>query len=189
MISKTVVERLLLAKSLLQKSRFHPVAEPDSFFVGSQILTAHHAAELALAAIADQCGKLPAKDQQYLMDYLGSLKELHPERDVEGREYCRQLNRVRVDLKHLGILPDPKRWARVGETVYDYVSQWCAEYLKISFDDLDQAALLASPGVKKEFDSTREALLSGKYQDALVGIATALHLLSKQAGPFYGLKV
>ena len=40
-LRKEVVERLLLAKSLLAKLRFHSTAEPDSKFLASQIMTTH----------------------------------------------------------------------------------------------------------------------------------------------------
>ena len=53
-LRKEVVERLLLTKSLLAKMRFHSTAAPDSKFLASQIMTAHDAAELVLAAISDQ---------------------------------------------------------------------------------------------------------------------------------------
>jgi hypothetical protein len=53
--SEEVLFRLLLAKSLLDRTRAHPVAEPDSFFVAQQLLTAHDAAELVIAAIAHHC--------------------------------------------------------------------------------------------------------------------------------------
>jgi hypothetical protein len=122
-LRKGVVERLLLAKSLLSKLRFHSVAEPDSKFLAGEIMTAHDAAELVLAAISDQAGVLPSKDKHYFMDYFEPLKTLHPERDVFAKEYFSQLNRVRVNIKHYGIFPDPRQWARVGETCYSYMSK------------------------------------------------------------------
>lgn len=61
-LRKEVVERLLLAKSLLAKLRFHSTAELDSKFLAIQIMTAHDAAELVLAAISDQRGDLTQQD-------------------------------------------------------------------------------------------------------------------------------
>ena len=81
------MERLLVSKSLLGKIRFQPAAEPDHVSLASQLLAAHDAAELALAAISDQLNKLPPKDKHYLMDYFEPLKELHPGREVFAKEY------------------------------------------------------------------------------------------------------
>src|SRR5438445_5819616 len=58
-LERTVLDRLLVGKSILAKTRLHPVAQPDRHFVAAQILACHDAAELSLAAVADHCGKLP----------------------------------------------------------------------------------------------------------------------------------
>jgi hypothetical protein len=118
-MDQAVLERLLLSRALLDGIRFPSVADPDRLFVAKQIITAHDAAELALAAIAQHLNALPAKDKCYLMDYFEPMRELYPGEDVPGRSYFSQLNRVRVDIKHLGIFPDPKQWVRTGERVWE----------------------------------------------------------------------
>lgn len=175
-----VAQRLLLGKSLLSRIRFHPVSQPDQHSLANHIITAHDAAELILAAIADHKGKLPPREQHYLMDYFEPLKGLHPERDVTGREFFRQLNRVRIDIKHYGIFPDPKQWARVAETTYGYASQWCSDYLGISLDEIDDSALLRSDTVRTSFNETKQALTKRNYQKALEQLGIALHQLFEE---------
>jgi hypothetical protein len=184
-----VVRRLLLSKSLLAGTRFHPVADPDGAFVARQILTAHDAAELALGAIADQCNKLPPKDKCYLMNYFDSLKALDPSGDIPGRAYFRQLNEARIGIKHVGNFPDPKQWARVGEKVYEFLDDWCTRYLVTSFHELDESALLRSTAVKGHFDSAKQALDEGNYERVLVALGFALHLLLKENQALWGLRV
>jgi hypothetical protein len=107
-----VVERLLIAKTLLDGIRFQPSAEPTRATLTTQILTAHDAAELAIAALAHQLGVSPPRDQNYLMSYFDPVKQkMHPEKDVFAKDYFSSLNRVRVDIKHYGLFPEAKQWA------------------------------------------------------------------------------
>ncbi len=175
-----VAQRLLLGKSLLSRIRVHPVSQPDQHSLANHIITAHDAAELILAAIADHKRKLPPREQHYLMDYFEPLKGLHPERDVTGREFFRQLNRVRIDIKHYGIFPDPKQWARVAETTYGYASQWCSDYLGTSLDEIDDSALLRSDTVRTSFNEAKQALTKRNYQKALEQLGIALHQLFEE---------
>jgi hypothetical protein len=186
---KEVLERLLLAKHLLGKARRHPVAEPDRFFLAEQIISAHDASELALAAICAHCGTAPAREKQYLMNYLDSLRELHPGREVSGREYFRQLNQARIGIKHYGILPDPKQWARTAETVYDYLSEWSGSYLGVSLDDLDESGLLRSPRVVAKYEAAKAAAEGQGYREAFERLAEGLQILFAENPALRGLQV
>lgn len=188
-LKKEVVERLLLAKSLLAKVRFSSTADPDSKFLASQILTAHDAAELALAAICDERGVLPSKDKHYLMDYFEPLRSLHPQKEVFAKDYFRQLNRVRINIKHDGIFPDPRQWARVGESTWSYVSKWCADYLGIPLQDLDEATLLSSHEAKELYYQAQTAISKEDYKGALELLAKALFTVFRENDALRGLKV
>ena len=141
-IAQEVLERLLVAKGLLSQIRDLPTTRPDRITLARQILTAHDAAELALAAIACHLGLLPTSRQTYLMEYFPAIQKHHPGREVAGRDYFGQLNQVRIDIKHLGIFPDPDQWKRVGERTWAYVSGWCQDYLSLPLDDVDESALI-----------------------------------------------
>lgn len=139
-LRQEVVQQLLFSKSLLSQILFLPEVEVSPFSIAKKILIAHDAVEMGIAAIANQIGALPKQNQRFLMDYFDPIKnKKHKKRDMEGKEYCRQLNIVRGNLKHGMILPDPNQWVRVGNNIYSYLSDWCKEYLKISLDDLDNS--------------------------------------------------
>ena len=184
-----VLQRLLLGKSLLSRIRTLPVVELSQHDLAHQIVTAHDGAELILAAIADQKGKLPAKEKHFILDYLGSLGTLHPQEDVYGRAFIRSLNRVRVDLKHFGILPDPRQWNRVGDRVFHHASQWCKDYLGVSLEELDESELLRSRVVKKYLGEAKEAFSESSYKNCLEMLALALQLLFREIEGLRGLRV
>lgn len=176
-LSQDVVDRLLVAKDLLEKIRSLTMANPDRYTIARQVLTAHDAAELALAAIARHVGKLPQSPKTFLMDYFSPISEIHPGEEVPGRNYFSQLNQVRIGIKHTGIFPDPKQWFRVGENTYSYVSIWCEKYLVISLDDLDESDMISDPNVRKQYDIAKKIFVDGDLKGVLENLAIALHLL------------
>lgn len=135
----------------------------------------------------------PGKEKCFLMDYIDALHSL-PTADSEqagvpGKTFFAQLNRVRVDVKHHGLFPDPKQWARVGEFAYGYVSEWCSRYLGTSLDDLDESSLLNDPGVKAHYDRAREAAPEGNYRETLEELARGLIILFEKSAALRGLVV
>jgi hypothetical protein len=125
-LKSEVLERLLLSKAFLDRIRFQPVAVHDRHTLASNIVTAHDSAEFAIASICDQLNCLPQKGTSYLMNYLDSLKtSQHPGADVSARGYFRDLNDVRNLVKHQGLFPDGRQWARVGETVFQHTLNGC----------------------------------------------------------------
>jgi len=188
-ITQQVVDRLLLSKTLLGRIRFLSVARPDRLTLAIHILTAHDAAELALAGIAHHLGKLPTSGQAYLMNYFPEIKMAHTDREVEGKEFFNQLNRVRNAIKHEGIFPDPQQWSRVGERTYDYVSTWCKQYLDCELDELDESTLISNQEIKQYFNLAQQAYRQDKYREVLENLALAAHALFRSNSVLRGLVV
>jgi hypothetical protein len=176
-LSQDVIDRLLVAKDLLDKISYLPTVNPDRVTIAHHVLTAHDAAELALAGIARHLGKLPESPKAFLMDYFSPIRQIHPDEEVPGREYFSQLNHVRTGIKHSGIFPDTKQWFRVGEKTRSYVSIWCEKYLSISLDDLDESDMISDPQVKNQYDIAKKAFINGDHKGVLENLAIALHLL------------
>lgn len=178
-VAEEVIERLLIARGLLDSIRHAQVPERDRIALAKHILTAHDASELAIAAIAQHMGKIPQKSQSYLMDYFPLLREQHSNRDVKHRGFFSRLNDVRIGIKHKGLFPDPKDWKRVGGITWEHVSDWCSEYIGFALDDLDQSALIANPDVKTHFESARESLTNAMFKESLEKLGLACYALFK----------
>lgn len=169
------IDRLLLSKSFLARIRFRPTAIHDRHTVAANIVAAHNAAELAIAAICDQLGCSPQQRKSYLMDYFEPLKQaIHPDEDVYAKDYFRNLNEARNLLKHRGLFPDPKQWARVGEITFQHIAKWCSDYLNESFGELDASALLADPQVREMYEEAKHASAQQDFKTALEKLALAL---------------
>ncbi|MFH1733173.1 MAG: hypothetical protein ABIE92_00575 [bacterium] len=187
-INQSVIDRLLIAKNLLDKIRFLPLANPDRKTLAHHILISHDAAELAIAGIASYLDVTP-KDQ-YLLRYFQPIAEkANDGKDVPGKSYMSQLNDVRVAIKHKGLFPDPKQWSRVGENTYRYISEWCSKYLNISFDDLDESLMISDPDVKNRYGIAKKALSNDDYKGVLENLASALYSLFTSNRALRNLKV
>jgi hypothetical protein len=174
-IKPAVLDRLLLSKSFLERIRFQPAAVQDRYTLAASIIAAHDAAELAIAAICDQRECLPRKGISYLMDYFEPLKAaVHPDRDVLAKEYFRSLNTARNVLKHQGLFPDAQQWARAGESVFQYIVQWCRDYLGVSLPDLDEAALIWDEDVRRLYDDAKRSAGECDFKAALEKLSMAL---------------
>jgi hypothetical protein len=172
-----VLLRLLVAKGLLGRIRVSYTAQPDRVALVNHILTAHDAAELALAAIAHHLEKSPEKQHAYLMNYFSLIEERRPKRKVKGRDYFSQLNDVRVLIKHKGVLPDPKDWKRVGQKTWQYVSAWCKQYLGISLEELDQSTLIKDEKVKSYYNDAKHSFRDKDFKSCLEKLGFACNAL------------
>jgi hypothetical protein len=169
------VDRLLLSKSLLERIGFRPTAVHDRHTVAANILAAHDAAELAIAAICDELGCSPQQGKSYLMDYFEPLKQAeHPDKEVHAKDYFRNLNEARSLLKHRGLFPDPRQWARVGEITFQHIAKWCSDYLNESFGELDASALLVDPQVREMYEEAKRSSAQQDFKTALEKLALAL---------------
>jgi hypothetical protein len=183
-----VLDRLLLAKSFLEKIRYQPVAPNDRHTLAANIIAAHDAAELAIAAICDELGCMPPKGSSYLMDYFEPLMKAR-NAEVPAREYFRNLNTTRSSLKHQGLFPDSRQWARVGETVFQHITKWCWVYLAESFAELDESALLVNAEVKRLYDKAKLAARENDYKTALEDLASALSIVFAENAALRGFEV
>jgi hypothetical protein len=188
-VNREITELLLLSKSILDRIRFQVGRSIDRHSLALRILAAHDAAELSLSAIANATHKLPTKDQRYLMDYFEPLKALHPEREVPGKGYFNQLNRVRIGIKHHGIFPDPLQWETVGEKTFSYISEWCTDYLDLSLEELDESVLFEDKKTKQCYQEAKECATQGNHRLALEKIAFGLHEIFKSNPAVRGLMV
>jgi hypothetical protein len=176
-LPKEVIERLLLAKSLLLPSTHAPwAAPPDAHLTARLVLTAHDAADLVFAAIADHQGKLNAKRAPSMIECLALIDSPDP----KPSDYFGRLNEVRNGLKHRGNLPNVAQWGRAGAEVYEKLSGLCNSCLQVSLESLDESELIASDGVKGHFQAAKLALEGRDYKSTLEELGKALCVLLEE---------
>lgn len=181
-LRKEVLQRLLLAKSILAPARTAPRGQPNEHVVARHVLNAHDATDLVFAAIADQQGKLPSKGPSPSMLQCLDLIESGAEKPSG---YFKQLNDARNGLKHTGNLPNTSQWASVADDVFDKLSSICEATLGISLDTMDESELLNDDDAKAYLQAAKRARDSGDFKLALEEIARALWTsLTQMTGMF-----
>src|SRR3989304_5212934 len=135
-IRQEVFERLLLAKSLL-RSAVTACSDPnDEFSFAKGILLLHDAAECALGAAADHLNA-SVKGKNYLHEYFAIIKEADPaKRDLPYPTQMGTLNTLRNNIKHSGILPNPKKQAHFPVTVTAFIEQLSSDFVGVSFEEI-----------------------------------------------------
>ena len=174
-IAPDILRRLLVSRHLLASHEGRLTPQSDAMAVAQVILTAHDAAELAIAAVATAVGA-EVKEHATLMDYPAPIaKAKGASADAfGGRGFLDQLNRVRRDFKHAGILPNVPQWYRVIENATDWISQWCAAYLDADFNSMQAGDLLTHEEVRRFYTAARTAHDAGDYRGALENLGRAL---------------
>jgi hypothetical protein len=186
-ISKSVIERILISKSLLQPLRFNINVRPTNILLFKHILTSHDAAELAIAAVATHLGCLPSRKPFYLMDYFAPIEVKYS--NFPGKSYFSQLNTVRNNVKHEGIFPNADQWIRTVETTYDLISQWCEKFFDKPLNEFNESDLIIDEKIKALFDSAQKSYEEGNYKDVFEKLAVGEFILFKRTTNLRGLSV
>ena len=180
-VRKEVIHRLLLAKSILSPARTSTRGQSDAHQVAKYVLSAHDAADLVFAAIADHQNKLPPTSKSPSMMQCLELIESDAEKPTG---YFKQLNVARNSLKHAGNLPNTNQWASVAEDVFDKLSEICESTLQISLSDLDESELIASSQAKAHLSAAKNAKELPDFKLALEEVGKAL-FVSLQEAPYH----
>jgi PilZ domain len=144
-----VCDQLILSRRLLAEPDHQDSTASGPLRLLRDLMVAHGAAELALAAICVQLNCVPDKKDPCLPDYFDSLtRAVHLGSTAQGMEYVMELHRVRFDAQLRFRLPDPGRWTRTREETLERIIGWCRQFLGLSLLDLDSvptAALAPEP--------------------------------------------
>ena len=172
-LRKEVIHRLVLAKSILDPARNVAWAQPNAHLVAKFLLSAHDAADLAFAAIADHMNKHSAKNRAPSM--IECLSAIGASASIHG-PYFRSLNEARNGLKHTGNLPNTHQWARVGDEIFERISNLCEVSLGLLLEDVDESELLVNTDAKAHFSSAKQARATGDLKAALEELGKALYI-------------
>jgi Tfp pilus assembly protein PilZ len=140
-VDHKIREQLFLSRDLLSETAHQDTATPGPLRLLRDLIVAHGAIELALAAICIQLDCLPNKKDPRLPDYLDSLaRAMHVAPDEKEVVYVAELYRALIDSQLRFRLPDPGRWARAKEEALEHIASWCQQFLGLGVLDLESSA-------------------------------------------------
>jgi hypothetical protein len=175
-VHPSVLNRLIAARHLIDSSGQELSALSDPLAVAQKILIAHDAAELVLLALLSQLG-LKVNDQAFMAHVRPVVNEAYvKEPALIGSTLFlfEHLNRVRVDFKHYGILPDTGSSYHLYSDVLAVVDGLCDRILGRPLVDIDHTAAIHLGEVSSQFVNARSLIDQGNHRGALEAIAVAL---------------
>lgn len=174
-IRDEVYNRIILAKTLLRAGTDACESKRDRMTFTKGILLLHDAAEAALGAVADHL-HAPLKDKSALLDYYNLIQSTDlAKRTVPYKRQMINLNTLRNNAKHQGILPDPVANSHLPTTISALINDLCETYLELDFSTVSLKSLIKSERVRKLVDSAEKDIEKGKIENALVDLAFAIH--------------
>jgi len=183
-LSPDVVKRLSYSKYLLRRAAsLH--REGNELATAEAVLVAHDAAEMLMRVVADFVGaKPPEKFMQFWQHVVDATGTAPPHKAAMDR-----LNNLRVGFKHLGNLPNP----RVVGDLLPIVTAFCHEiaslYLKIDFEMVSLADLIANDEARKNVKDAELAFANGDKQTAFFALGLAYDKLHEDASKRLGVAV
>ena len=190
--------QLTLSMHLLANPDHQDSAAPHSLCLLRDLIVAHAATELALAAICVQLDCVPDKKEPCLPDYFDSLTAtVQTVSTVRGMDFVAELHKVRFDSQRRFLPPDPERWARAKEETLEHITGWCQEFLSLSLLDLDSLPMASSsaraavpaPGPRPAQPGGRSEPLNPRYYCAGSAIIRLAHLGQSEKGRIENLSV
>jgi len=176
-IREEVFKRIIFAKKLYKDGELACNIGNDQMVFAKGLLLLHDATENALGAIADHLGA-GLKGDKYILQYFDLIKkaDIH-KKTLPYMTQIRNLNTIRNDIKHQGIIPDIKSNAHFPSTVYQLITDICQTYLKLDFNSISLINLLRARILKKIMEQAEVSLKEKKYRECQINCRKVLYLV------------
>jgi len=171
---------LLAARSLLEISGSPLTSASDAFTVARNVLVAHDATELVLAALCVELGSgYKITEQAPFHELVGYVVKKFHDNDDDSTQNARRgaliaLNYARVRFKHHGDLLDPSTTYPLVEEALEVLDLLCQRAVGFPLRSLDAVIAVEHPDIAADLRTADDLILVGEYRDSLVSIARAL---------------
>ena len=187
-IRPEVYQRIILAKSVHRAGEASCESRNDQMAFTKGILLLHDAVEEVLGAVADHLNAR-LTGNHYLLDYYKLIEEADPQsRTVPYRAQMRNLNTLRNNAKHQGMLPDPRSNAHFPTTVRALIEEVCQTYLSLDFSSISLKSLIRNDKILGHVDQAEKRIEQGKIEEGLISLAYAMYHICEASTipwPFY----
>lgn len=143
----------------------------------ASVLTFHDSVELFLHLACEEL-HTQKKDDVKFMSYWPLLKEKLPnDRSLGHESQMERLNRLRVNLKHHGIMPDGSEIERARVNVTNFFEDNTPIIFDLAFDKITMTDVMQFLPARDALNDAATLMEQGKYEEALGKIAISFDLL------------
>jgi len=176
-IREGVFNRIIFAKKLYKDGELACNIENDQMIFSKGLLLLHDATENVLGAVADYLGA-ELKGNKYILDYFELIKKADTDkRTLPYMIPIRNLNIIRNNIKHQGILPDIKSNAHFPSTVYQLITDICQTYLGLDFSSLSLKNLIRDKKILNFINRAEKEIEDGMIKESLISLAYAMYYI------------
>jgi len=180
-IREEVFNRIIFARKLYKDGEIACNIGNDQMVFAKGLLLLHDATENALGAIADHLGA-GLKGNKYILDYFELIKKADThKRTLPYMIPIRNLNTIRNNIKHQGILPDIKSNAHFPSTVYQLITDICQTYLGLDFSSISLKNLIRDKKVLNFINRAEKEIADGKIRESLISLAYAMYYICESS--------
>ena len=170
MKKETIIKRLAIAK-YLYKVGMDQSYSPESIAFTS-ILSFHDSVEIFLKVVAEY--KNVNSHKFSFMDYWDKIS------DLTFREQMRNLNSIRVNLKHKGILPSKQDIEINRIYVNDFLTEITKNIFNLNFAEITLIELINYKSTRDLVKLSQDALINSDFEKSIEHIACAFFDLLSQ---------
>jgi hypothetical protein len=176
MLNESVVIKRLAFIKYLYKVAIKQSQTPEPLCVAS-ILTLHDAVELFIQLACEYLDVGKGKGEIRFLEYWGILASKLPPGVPTHKESMEKLNRARVDLKHLGILPSKSQIEEFRAIVTNFFEENSLRIFGIKFSEVSLIDLVQSQEAKINLKEAMQLLEQNKVEESLDKVALAFEQL------------
>ncbi len=156
MKTELVSRRLSLIKFLFIQGT--ELSKRSGLVAGFSILSFHDAVEMFLKLVAE---KKNIKSQQKFTQYFEKIPEL------TLQEPMSTLNKMRVNLKHHGIMPDKEGVSECRMICKEFFEENCPGFFNVEFGKISLLDLLKFKKAKEYLEQSQNQLNEGNFRDSI----------------------
>jgi hypothetical protein len=165
------MRRLAFIKNLYRIA-IEQTEKPDPIKATS-ILTFHDSVELFLHLASEKANT--SSSEFDFMDYWEPLKTKYPPDGLSQKESMRRLNKVRVGLKHSGILPSRDEIEGLRASVTNFFEDNTPIVFGIPFGEISMVNLVSSEEARKLLQCAETKIVGGNIEEVFPDLALAFY--------------
>lgn len=176
MVNQPLVDRLVCAKYLFGTST-DVLRQAKPYAAGMAVLGLQDAAEMVLRVIAEHL-HAPVKETTAFNQLLDDI-DRQGKGMLSHRTSLNQLNKSRVNFKHVGLEPRESDVRKFRQDVADFFNQACRTFLQLDFDALSLTSLISYRRARNWVEKAEQQLLNGEFSGCVTSTAIALRLFQR----------
>lgn len=177
MMRDEIFQRIMLSKTLLKSAEGYCINNNDRLIFSKGLILLQDAVEACFGAIGDHLHISFTGKNLYLLDYYDLIEKQDPTRKVPYRIQMRNLNTIRNNIKHNGILPDPASNAHFPAICRSLIEEVCLTYLDIELNEINLLSLIRDQRIKSLIIEANEHFFAEEFEKSLISLAYAMHYI------------